>query len=91
MPLNHYHLILFVNIVGCSKLDDTVSVFDINHSTFSQAPGTEVLLSCNLNNGDEIIRTTCQDDGRWEPDVSSMLCRLDGKSFMRCDISQACM
>ena len=48
-------------------------IFNINHSAFSQAPGAGVLLLCN-NSHNMIVYTTCQDDGRWEPDASSALC-----------------
>ena len=51
--------------VGCSDLD-YISISDVH--TFSQAPGTKVLLSCN-NDGDEyFINITCQANGHWLPD-----------------------
>ena len=39
-------------------------------SNFSQAPGTNLSLSCKHNPS---INTTivCQEDGRWEPDITA--------------------
>ena len=61
--------------VGCNKIDGSLFGM-VNTSTFSQAPGTEILISCNNSDREnsEIIYSTCQDDGRWVPDPSSGLC-----------------
>ena len=56
---------------GCEEFNNTS--FDLKNSTFSQAPGAEVTLSCSLNmEGDVTI--TCQDDGQWEPNPDDLLC-----------------
>ena len=59
-------------IAGCNEIDD--GIFNLNHSTFSQAPGAEIMLTCNSDMMVNII--TCGDDGRWEPDASSALCQI---------------
>lgn len=57
--------------VGCEVFNNTS--FDLKNSTFSQAPGAEVILSCSLDTKRDIA-ITCQDDGQWEPNPNDMLC-----------------
>jgi hypothetical protein len=45
----------------------------MKNSTFSQAPGTVVVLSCSLNKEMDVT-VTCQDDGQWEPNPDDLLC-----------------
>ena len=75
-------VIISLYAVGCNKIDDNFFGM-VNASTFSQAPGTEILIMCNTSDTEnsEIIysMTTCQGDGRWLPDPSSGLCpKLQG-------------
>lgn len=61
--------------VGCSVLNATL--YSFNNSAFSQAPGTQLMLSCNLEtcNNNHVLKTMCQHDGMWEPDPMSQLCQ----------------
>ena len=54
--------------VGCGELNSTL--YDTNNSTFSRAPGTELVISCTLSNKIKFL-ITCQEDGRWEPDPNN--------------------
>ena len=76
-------IIMTLYSVGCSKTDDSFSNRLLNASAFSQAPGTEISLLCSTmaSDGEEfqIIYSTCQDNGRWEPDPNSGLCQEGSK------------
>ena len=57
---------------GCKEFVNS-TLFDKKNSTFSQAPGTVVVLSCSLNKEREVT-LICQDDGQWEPNLDDLLC-----------------
>ena len=61
----------FLFLAGCKEFNNTL--FYIKNSTFSQAPGTVVVLSCSLNK-ERDVAVTCQDDGQWEPNLDNLLC-----------------
>ena len=60
---------------GCREFD--YFSFNISDSAFSQAPGTQIMLSCHMYstvNRDIVI--TCESDGRWNPDPESSPCAI---------------
>ena len=65
-----------LNTVGCKEFD--YFSFNISDTEFSQAPGTQIMLSCHnmyaMNNRDIVI--TCESDGRWTPDPESSPCAI---------------
>ena len=69
--------ILFVFSVGCREFD--YFSFNISDSVFSQAPGTQIILSCHMystvNTYSDVV-ITCESDGRWSPDPESSLCAI---------------
>ena len=68
------YVLTIVLIVGC--LDINSSSLQMS-SNFSQAPGTNLSLSCVHNQSIQII-ITCQDDGWWEPNPQPfhLLCKF---------------
>ena len=64
---------MYMHAVGCREFDHFS--FNISESTFSQAPGTQILLSCYFYMDGYVI-TICQEDGRWEPDPDSLRCTI---------------
>ena len=63
--------ITFLFPAGCEEYDNTL--FDTNNSTFGQAPGTELVLSCSRNM-ERDVTITCQEDGQWEPNPDDLWC-----------------
>ena len=64
-----------INTVGCKEFD--YFSFNISHSAFSQAPGTQIILSChNMYATNRDIVITCESDGRWTPDPESSPCAI---------------
>ena len=70
--LKFYCTFKFLISAGCKEFINS-TLFDKKNSTFSQAPGTVVVLSCSLNKEREVI-LICQDDGQWEPNLDDLLC-----------------
>ena len=65
----------FLYAVGCNEFD--YISFNVNHSAFSQAPGTQITLVCDVYTMIGNVIITCESDGRWEPDPeSSLLCTI---------------
>ena len=75
----HSFIVMTLYSVGCSKTHDSFSNRLLNASAFSQAPGTEISLLCNISDREEIVYSTCLDNGRWEPDPNSRLCQEGSK------------
>ena len=67
----------FSHAAGCSELDSIL--YNFMNPAFSQAPGTQIVLSCNLDihpfHGNHVIITTYQENGTWETDPV-MACEL---------------
>ena len=61
----------FLFPAGCKEFNNTL--FYIKNSTFSQAPGTVIVLSCSLKK-ERDVTLTCQDDGQWKPNPDNLLC-----------------
>ena len=63
--------IYFLFPAGCEEYDNTL--FDMKNSTFGQAPGTEIVISCSRNM-ERDVTITCQEDGQWEPNPNDLQC-----------------
>ena len=80
--MHSFNILLYFHSVGCSKIGDSYSNnMLLNALTFSQAPGTEILILCSSSDHDreEIFYSNCQDNGRWELDLNSGLCSKGNK------------